>query len=161
MPENVNILIVDDNQENLKVASAFLREKGYKIALALDGTSALKILETNKIDLVLLDIMMPGMDGFEVCRQLKEKPETSDIPIVFLTAKNDPDDIAKGFQLGGVDYVTKPFKKEELFARVGCNAKLKLIKDLMKSYIYENENSSNTQTPVLQELNKIMDIQNQ
>jgi Response regulator containing a CheY-like receiver domain and a GGDEF domain len=160
MPKNANILIVDDNQENLKVASAFLREKGYKIALALDGSSALQIVTSNKIDLILLDIMMPGMDGFEVCRRLKENKETAAIPIIFLTAKNDPEDIVKGFEHGGVDYVTKPLKKEELFARVECHAKLKLCRDLLRTYSGDDKASDNVAISILEEIFTIMDIQN-
>jgi DNA-binding response OmpR family regulator len=131
MNENVNILVIDDNQENLKVVSTYLKEKKYKIALALDGKSALKILETNKIDLILLDIMMPGMDGFEVCTVLKENKATKDIPVIFLTAKNETEDIVKGFELGGVDYIPKPFRKEELYARVNSHVQLKLMRDFL------------------------------
>lgn len=131
MNENVNILVVDDNQENLKVVSTYLKEKKYKIALALDGTSAIKILETNKIDLILLDVMMPGMDGYEVCAKLKANHATKDIPIIFLTAKNETEDIVKGFELGGVDYIPKPFRKEELYARVNNHVQLKLMRDFL------------------------------
>ncbi len=131
MNENINILVVDDNQENLKVVSNFLKEKKYKIALATDGESAFKVLADNKIDLILLDVMMPGMDGFSVCRILKSKNETKEIPIIFLTALNDTDDIVKGFQIGGVDYITKPFRKEELYARVNNHIQLKLVRDTL------------------------------
>lgn len=124
MNENVHILVVDDNQENLKVVSNYLREKGYKIALALDGKSAINILESNKIDLILLDIMMPEMDGFEVCKVIKAKNKINEIPIIFLTARTDTDDIVKGFQTGGVDYITKPFNREELLIRVNNHIEL-------------------------------------
>lgn len=129
--ENAHILVVDDNHENLKVVSSFLKEKGYKIALALDGNSALKTLEKYKFELILLDIMMPGMDGFETCKRIKENPNSKNIPIIFLTAKTDTDDIKKGFQLGGVDFITKPFKKEELFVRVNTQIELKLLGDFI------------------------------
>ena len=118
MTDSTYILVVDDNHENLKVVGNFLKEKNYKIAMATDGKSALKILENNSIDLILLDIMMPEMDGFEVCRQLKENPSTRDIPVIFLTARTETEDIVKGFQLGGVDYITKPFSMEELLYRI-------------------------------------------
>jgi len=131
MTDNIYILVVDDNHENLKVVGNFLKEKDYKIAMATDGKSALKILETNNIDLILLDIMMPEMDGFEVCRRLKEDPAKKDIPIIFLTARSESEDIVKGFQMGGVDYITKPFNKEELFARVHNHLQLKLAKDYL------------------------------
>lgn len=128
---DIHILVVDDNQENLKVVSNYLRDKKYKIALALDGVNALKILETNKIDLILLDIMMPGMDGFEVCRKIKSNPATENIPVIFLTAKNDTEDVVTGFEIGGVDYISKPFRKEELYVRVNNHIQLKLMRDTL------------------------------
>jgi DNA-binding response OmpR family regulator len=131
MTENIYILVVDDNHENLKVVGNFLKEKDYKIAMATDGKSALKILETTSIDLILLDIMMPEMDGFEVCRKLKENPSTKEIPVIFLTARTETEDIVRGFKMGGVDYITKPFNKEELFARVHNHIQLKLAKDYL------------------------------
>ncbi|MFZ4401751.1 MAG: hybrid sensor histidine kinase/response regulator [Bacteroidales bacterium] len=118
MNKDLYILAVDDNQENLRIISNFLKDEGYKIALAMDGISALKILEENNIDLILLDIMMPEMDGFEVCKKVKANPETKEIPIVFLTAKNQTEDIVEGFKIGAVDYIIKPFKKDELLIRV-------------------------------------------
>lgn len=131
MNENIHILVVDDNQENLKVVSNYLKEKKYKIALALGGKSALKILASTPIDLVLLDIMMPEMDGFEVCREIKALDSLKDIPIIFLTARSETEDIVKGFELGGVDYVTKPFRPEELLARVNNHVQLKVMRDLL------------------------------
>jgi DNA-binding response OmpR family regulator len=131
MNENVSVLIVDDNQENLKVISNFLKEKEYRIALADCGENAIKVLESNKIDLILLDIMMPGMDGFEVCKIIKDRPDTKSIPVIFLSALTDTDDIIKGFQLGGVDYITKPFNKEELYARVNTHIQLKMARDYL------------------------------
>lgn len=118
MNEDLYILAVDDNQENLRIISNFLKDEGYKIALALDGNSALKILEENSIDLILLDIMMPEIDGFEVCKRVKANPKTKEIPIIFLTAKNQTEDIVDGFKIGAVDYIIKPFKKDELMIRV-------------------------------------------
>lgn len=152
----INILVVDDNQENLRVVSSFLKDKGYNIALALEGKSALKVLEETGIDLILLDIMMPGMDGFEVCRQLKKNEKSKDIPVIFLTAKTDTDDLCKAFNLGGVDYITKPFKKEELFARVNNQIQLKLTRDLLKKYAEEYKNSRNASFSMLLELSKII-----
>lgn len=156
MNDSINILVVDDNQENLKVVSNFLKEKGYKIALALDGNNALKVLESTRIDLILLDIMMPVMDGFEVCQLIKSKKELKEIPIIFLTAKTETDDIVKGFQLGGVDYITKPFKKEELFARINNHIQLKQIRDLLKKYADEMKESRNSMMSVIMDLTKII-----
>jgi len=154
--EKAVILVVDDNPENLKVVSNFLLEIKYGIALAVNGESALQIVSENKVDLILLDIMMPGMDGFEVCRVLKDNPSTADIPIIFLTAKSDVEDIAKGFQLGGVDYITKPFYREELFARVNSHIQLKLIRDnLIKSEL-SSRNSRDYYMRVLLDLGKIL-----
>lgn len=113
-----NILIVDDNPENLKVVSGFLKEAGYKIALALNGLNALEILHDNKIDLILLDVMMPEIDGFEVCQMIKQQKDLHDIPVIFLTALTDTESLLKGFHVGGVDYVSKPFIREELLIRV-------------------------------------------
>jgi CheY-like chemotaxis protein len=123
---DVTILVVDDNKENLSVVGNIFKDMGYKLAFALGGKDALEILETTPVTLILLDIMMPGMDGFEVCYTLKENPKTKDIPIIFLTAKTETEDIVTAFLIGGVDYVTKPFRKEELICRV--NNHIELIK---------------------------------
>lgn len=118
MEETNNILIVDDNPENLKVASNFLIEKGYKIALALNAEDALTVLRRNRIDLILLDIMMPDVDGIELCQKIKKNKRLKEIPIIFLTGKNRIEDLEEGFKVGGVDYITKPFKREILLIRV-------------------------------------------
>jgi two-component system, sensor histidine kinase and response regulator len=122
---NSRILMVDDNAQNIQVLGNILKEKGYKISIAMNGRDALTFVEKTIPDLILLDVMMPEMDGYEVCERLKENNLTSDIPVIFLTAKTEVDDIIKGFELGGVDYVTKPFKKEELLVRVKTHIKLK------------------------------------
>lgn len=157
MNKSIYILAVDDNLKNLKLVSNLLKEKDYKIALAADGKSALKIVEENKIDLILLDIMMPEMDGFEVCKILKSKPETKDIPVIFLTAKNDAEDIVKGFKLGGVDYITKPFKREELIVRVNNHVQLKMVKDYLVAAQKETKKSRDFFMRVLYDLGKIVD----
>ncbi len=123
------ILIVDDVSINLQVLGNILKKSGYKISAALSGKQALTIIENTKPDLILLDIMMPEMDGFEVCKILKSKPETKDIPIIFLTAKTEKQDVIDGINLGAVDYVTKPFNSTELLARVNNHIELKLSKD--------------------------------
>jgi two-component system sensor histidine kinase/response regulator len=123
-----HVLVVDDMQDNLKVVSNFLKEEGYKIALAFDGKSALKIIDSHPVDLILLDIMMPEMDGYDVCRKIKQNNKTKDIPVIFLSAKNETKDIVEGFQVGGVDYILKPFYKEELLARVQTHVELAVSK---------------------------------
>lgn len=126
------ILIVDDDTTNLQVIGSFLYNKNYKIILAKSGKDALISVENNLPDLILLDIMMPGMNGYEVCRKLKAESNTKDIPIVFLTAKTETKDIIKGFKTGGLDYITKPFIKEELLARIQTHINLKISQDLLK-----------------------------
>ncbi|MFW5777932.1 MAG: response regulator, partial [Bacteroidota bacterium] len=118
MDKKITILIVDDNHQNLRVVSSFLKDKNYNLALATSGEKTLELLEKIHTDLILLDIMMPEMDGLETCRILKENPKTADIPVIFLTAKNQTEDIVEGFKAGGVDYITKPFNREELLVRI-------------------------------------------
>lgn len=119
------ILIVDDIEANIQLLATILTGNGYDIAVAYSGTEALDSVAAYKPDLILLDIMMPGMDGFQVAKILKGKEATKDIPIIFLTAKADITDITKGFELGANDYVTKPFQSQELLARVNTHLKLK------------------------------------
>ncbi len=112
------ILIVDDNSQNLQLASGILLEAGYEVAIAMDGRTALGIIDELNPDIILLDVMMPLMNGFDVCRVLKQKPGTCDIPIIFLTALKDIDSVSMGFEAGAVDYINKPFKQKELLLRV-------------------------------------------
>jgi putative two-component system response regulator len=134
MQFNAHILIIDDIVDNIQVAMNFLKEDHYDFSFATHGAEALKLLEqdTVKFDLILLDIMMPGLDGFEVCRRIKQAPETKDIPIIFLTAKVDVDSINKGFDLGAVDYINKPFHADELLARVRTHIQLYRAKRLLQ-----------------------------
>jgi len=157
MIKDVNILVVDDNLENLKVVCSLLKEKKYLIALAENGERALKILEEIKIDLILLDIIMPEMDGFEVCRLIKKNPETENIPIIFLTAKSETGEIVKGFQAGGVDYITKPFVKEELFARVNNHIQLKQVRDMLRKSADERLKSRDMFMRTMLDLSKMID----
>lgn len=126
------LLIVDDNVKNLQVVGSILKEEGYRLAIAKDGETAIKLSQQMAPDLILLDIMMPEMDGFEVCRILKDNPDTKDIPVIFLTAKSETNDIVHAFNLGGVDYLTKPFKKEELLVRVKNHLDLVRSKNIIE-----------------------------
>ncbi len=119
------ILIVDDVPKNIQLAGSILQKKEYNIFFANNGHTALTLTNNNNFDLILLDIMMPGMDGFEVCETLKQNSKTKDIPIIFLTAKADSESIIKGFDFGAVDYVTKPFNEKELLARVKTHLELR------------------------------------
>lgn len=122
------VLIVDDESVNLVLISELLTES-YTIHQANDGSQALQLLTKIKPDLILLDIMMPGIDGYEVCQRIQSNPLTKNIPIIFLTAKTEYSDIVKGFECGGVDYITKPFNMEELSARVSTHIQLKKAKE--------------------------------
>ncbi len=120
------ILIVDDNDSNLQVLASLLMEEDCEIAVARNGREALNFSKMTVPHLILLDIMMPELDGFETCRRLKKNPETEDIPVIFLSAKTEIDDILKGFELGAVDYITKPFSSVEVKARVRTQLSLRM-----------------------------------
>ena len=121
--------IVDDNNENLKVLGGLMKEAGYSIAVSTNGPDALNFASKDLPDIILLDIMMPGMDGYEVCSRLKNKKRTKDIPVIFLSARRETEDIVRGFEAGGVDYVLKPFSAPELLARVKTHIELKKAKE--------------------------------
>jgi len=142
--ENSNkskILIVDDSMNNLKLLSSTLKHNGYAIYIAQNGMNALNILEKVSPDLILLDVVMPEMDGYEVCKKIKdnENDTIKNIPIIFLTAKVDKNDIIKGFQCGAVDYITKPFHPMELLARVKTHISLKQSKDMIEKISQERK----------------------
>lgn len=115
------ILVVDDTPSNIQALSTTLKDKGYQVSVATSGRQALEVVNRRRPDLILLDVMMPEMDGFETCRRLKESAATNDIPVIFLTARTETADIVQGFELGAVDYVAKPFNAHELLARVNTH----------------------------------------
>lgn len=119
-----NIMIVDDVPANLKILGEILKLEGYRIRPVPNGNLALQVIEKEIPDLILLDIMMPDMDGYEVCSRLRENPLYADIPVIFISALNDSQNIVKALKTGGVDYVTKPFKAEEVLARVATHLKI-------------------------------------
>lgn len=119
-----DILVVDDNQANLRLLTDVLSSRNYRVHEALNGPEALRIAQSALPDLVLLDISMPGMDGFEVCTRLKADVSTRDIPVIFISALSDIDDVVRGFEVGGVDYITKPFKFREVLARIASQLTL-------------------------------------
>ena len=122
--QDVRILAVDDTQANLDVLCELLEAEGYTISVAPSGEIALQIVGRVKPDLILLDVMMPGMDGFEVCRRLKQDELTQDIPVIFITAENQTEKLVAGFEVGGVDYIAKPFQNEEVLVRVSTHLKI-------------------------------------
>jgi CheY-like chemotaxis protein len=132
-PENMKILIVDDIPENVSALALALESEGFTLAMASCGEEALQIVEGFLPDLILMDVRMDGIDGFETCRQLKKNDATSDTPVIFLTVSQDSEDIKQGFQCGGVDYICKPFSQEEVCVRVRTHLHLReLIKEKEK-----------------------------
>jgi len=120
-PAAARILVVDDTPANIQALAAILKDKGYQISVATNGKQALDVLAKIRPDLILLDVMMPEMDGFETCRRIKASEEWKQIPVIFLTARTETADIVQGFELGAVDYVAKPFHAHELLARVNTH----------------------------------------
>ena len=118
------VLIVDDNTKNLQLLGEILRNEGFRVGVAINGELALAAVETVTPDLILMDVTMPVMDGFEACKRLQANSQTRHIPVIFLTARVENEDIKKGFMVGGVDYVAKPFQKVELLARVNAHIRL-------------------------------------
>lgn len=126
------ILIVDDSRLNLRILSDILEPEAYRIASAESGKMALEFVEMKKPDLILLDILMPDINGLEVCRSLKSKESTKNIPIIFISGLDKSEDIVKGFQAGAVDYIVKPFQKEVVLARVNTHLKLSETQQKLK-----------------------------
>ncbi|HUX58346.1 MAG TPA: response regulator [Bacteroidales bacterium] len=134
-----SVLIVDDNVKNLQILGGFLQNEKLIVEFAIDGMSALNWLDKKKFDLILLDIMMPGLDGYEVCSLIKKNPAISEIPIIFITAKTDSESIIKGFETGAVDYITKPFIQSELLVRVKTQLNIKKANEQINHYLKEIE----------------------
>lgn len=127
---NFKVMVVDDTEVNIDILVETLGNE-YDVSVAMDGEDALQDIAENPPDLILLDIMMPGMDGYQVCEKLKEEDRTRDIPIIFLTSLAEKQDKAKGFQLGAVDYITKPFNPEVVMERVKNQFELKQHKNVL------------------------------
>lgn len=121
---NSEILLVDDQDKNLQLLGNHLHKEGYEVIFASSGEEALNVLSSGLPDLILLDVMMPGMDGYEVCRRLRADPKTALVPVIFITAKITPEDVLMGFEVGGQDYIAKPVKPKELLARVNTQLAL-------------------------------------
>lgn len=136
------ILIVDDTPDNLALLSDALDDEGYMVLVALDGSSALSRIQRRRPDLILLDAMMPGLDGFETCERIKADPTTADIPVLFMTALVETEHVVRGFEAGGIDYVTKPINTSEVLARVASHLRTARILQKAKA-------GSQVQTPTL------------
>ncbi len=138
---NCTVLVVDDTKTNIDILVDALHSE-YEVSVAMNGKSALQIVKTDPPDLILLDIMMPDMDGYEVCRRIKSEPKTSGIPIIFITSMSEIQNKTKGFELGAVDYITKPFDVLEVKARVKthlslmlANKKLQQLSSQLSKYV--------------------------
>ena len=144
--EKKRILVVDDNKENIRVIGSILRENGYSVGYAMNGEQAVEVLNENEaqFDLMLLDVNMPGMNGFEVCSDIRRNERFDELPVIFLTASTEKEQIVEGFSSGGQDYVTKPFHTDELLARISTHlelrekrAELKQMNELLNEKVKE------------------------
>ena len=124
---DATVLIVDDNSANLRLLFDYLAETGYRVRVAEDGESALEQVQVQQPDLILMDVLLPGLSGFDVCRKLKESDATRDIPVIFLTALTSAEDKIEGFRAGGVDYLTKPLQLDEVAARLSTHVRLRAL----------------------------------
>ncbi|MEA3444941.1 MAG: response regulator [Bacteroidota bacterium] len=132
MNERAKILVIDDSKSSMMELSGILRDTGFHVVAAMNGKSGIKKAMSNPIDLILLDVVMSGMDGFEVCIKLKENKETRDIPVIFITVDSNKESVVKGFDAGAIDYVNKPFNKKELIARINTQLELSRSKEALK-----------------------------
>ena len=151
--KDFKILIVDDIPKNIQVLGNILMAENYQLSYSQNGKEALAAVKQNEFDLILLDIMMPVLDGYEACRQLKSDPKTKNIPIIFLTAKVEKESVVKGLKLGAVDYVTKPFNADELLARVRTHLSLKDKTEQLQSMNQILEQKVSERTAQLKEAN--------
>lgn len=135
--QSETILIVDDTPTNIQVLMETLGNRGYKFLVAVDGHSALEQIKHFKPSLILLDIMMPGLDGFETCDRLKKNPDTKHIPVIFMTSLTDTQDKVKGFQLGAVDFITKPFQAEEVLSRIATHLRLRQLQEHLEDLVQQ------------------------
>ncbi|MEA5616494.1 response regulator [Cronbergia sp. UHCC 0137] len=131
------VLVVDDTPNNLAIISDVLNHAGFEVATAIDGIRAIKQIQRQPPDLILLDVMMPGIDGFETCKRLKENPDTTDIPVIFMTGISDPDSKVKGLELGAVDYIVKPFQEAEVLARIKSHLQLRHLTKTLELRVAE------------------------
>jgi len=154
------ILVVDDLIQNNELLEAYLEPQGYEVIKAVSGEEAFKKLADNQIDLILLDVMMPGMDGFEVTRRIRQDPKTRLMPIILVTALKETEDRIKGIKAGCDDYISKPFDKMELLARVQSLLKVKAYNDMMTNYRKELESEVINMTAELRQSSTALDEQN-
>ncbi len=148
-----NVLVVDDIQDNLFILSSILQKKGYQVYTALNGKTAIETTMKHPIDLILLDIMMPDMTGYEVCSYLKSQEQIADIPIIFMSALDEIDDKVKAFKMGGIDYISKPFQYQEVLVRVEQQLELRSVEKQLKELNFQLEERVQERTAQLEEAN--------
>ena len=141
---HANILIVDDVEDNLEILGDLLTFDGYNVQTARSGEGALKLMQESRPDLILLDILMPGMDGFEVCDRLKAEENTKDIPVIFVSSMADIDSKVQGFKIGGVDFINKPFQHAEILVRVNTHITMLRLRKHLEEQNTELERLANT-----------------
>jgi putative two-component system response regulator len=154
--DSYSILVVDDVEQNVKIIESMLKKEGYNTLSANDGLTALKLVERTKFDLILLDVMMPKINGLDTCRYLKAEPKSASIPVIFITGSDDKESLKRAFESGGVDYIKKPFFKEELLARVRTHLKLKdYEKNLERKVLQKTKESKEAQIELMRTLGEI------
>ena len=132
---DATVLVVDDNVINLSTLFDFLHDEGFGVLVAQSGVNALEILKERTPDIILLDVIMPGMDGFEGCRRLKANEQTHGIPVIFITALSDVEQKIKGLQAGAVDFITKPFHQKEVVARVETHLQFRFLQRKLQEHV--------------------------
>lgn len=142
-PKNFLILAVDDNSVNRILIEKILRKEGYQAKILAHSQEVLPYMEQINPDLILLDLMMPNINGLELCQQIKLNPHFQDIPVIFITASDEKQDLLKAFDLGAVDYITKPFHNRELLARIKTHLELKFTRDELKKSLSRIRKTSN------------------
>jgi len=151
----LKILAVDDQPENLGLLSRVLEMAQFDVRAATSGQAALQAARADLPDLILMDISMPGMDGFEVCKKLKADPKTKDVPVVFLTGRSDTEHLVKGFELGAVDYITKPFNNSELLHRINTHLELSHLRKSLEQQVSEQTNEILAANSEMEESNRV------
>lgn len=158
MTEKSTVLIVDDTQQNVQVLSQMLRNEAFMVVAAFNGPDALNLVEKRRPDLILLDVMMPGMNGYEVCEKLKQNPETVSIPVIFLSALDDAEAKIRAFDVGGIDYITKPFQQKEVLARIRLHLQMKKLEQQQERYILELKEKQDHLTRLNKEKDEVLAI---
>ncbi len=154
-----SILIVDDNTQNLQILANILQAENYKVAMVKDGKKALEFMDKIRPDLILLDIMMPGLDGFHVCQRFKQNEDNRDTPVIFISALNATEEKIKAFEAGGVDYITKPFHRDEVIARIRTHLELKHSREDLKE-AYEALHEKNRELEIAAKTDMLTRISN-